>query len=64
MKVNIITTGFVIQTFDTETKRFERQEFVASDEVSYERKDGTFPPQEEVDAARESYLPFDMVQPK
>ena len=68
MKINKITTGFVIQTFDTETKEYVSQEFVAGDPVEYETLDG-----ESVDAVEvgmqtaeglEPYLPFDMVQPK
>ena len=63
MIVNKITTGFVIQTFDTESKRFTSQNFVAGDCV-YEDADGE--PVEskllEVDS-KEVYLPFDMAQP-
>lgn len=51
-----ITTGFVIQTFDTETGKFLEQEFIAGESV-WEDKDGnSTEPQEE-------YLPFDMKQP-
>jgi len=59
MIVNKITTGFVIQSFDTEKKEFVSQDFIAGDEVSYEKEDGT-PYNGDVD----SYLPFDMVQPE
>ena len=65
MLVNKITTGFVIQVFDTELKRFVSQLFTASDRCEYEDKDG-----EPVDRrlletdGKEAYLPFDMVQPR
>ena len=58
MIVNKITTGFVIQRFNTETNKFIDQEFIAGDEVSYENVYG-----ESVDTFDE-YLPFDMIQPK
>ena len=65
MLINKITTGFVIQVFDTELKRFVSQEFMAGDDCQYEDKDG-----EPVDRklletdGKEAYLPFDMVQPQ
>ena len=75
MKINKITTGFVIQVFDTETGKYISQEFVAG-EVDYEDKESqevlsesqldelakndNFGPY----AEEEPYLPFDMVQPK
>lgn len=34
MKINKITTGFVIQTFDTELGKFVSQEFIAGDDVA------------------------------
>jgi hypothetical protein len=40
MLINKIITGFVIQTFDTEAKRFIRQEFLPSDQVEYESETG------------------------
>ena len=73
MIINKITTGFVIQTFDTEKKQYVRQKFIAGDEVTYE--DGTgaeaVPPTDEEmaevnfgpEAKEEPYLPFNMVQP-
>ena len=57
MIVNKTTPGFVIQQFDTETRRFISQEFIAGDEVDFEDEDG-----EPVDSFDE-YLPFDMTQP-
>lgn len=57
MIVNKITTGFVIQKFDTETNKFISQEFVSGDEVDFEDEQGNY-----VDSFDE-YLPFDMEQP-
>jgi hypothetical protein len=61
MKVNKITTGFVIQVYDTETGRCIEQSFVAGDQVNYEDEHG-----DPVDwrEAPDAYQPFDMVQPK
>jgi hypothetical protein len=65
MLVNKVTTGFVIQVFDTELKRFISQEFVASDQCQYEDKEGVPVCSEalEVDG-KEAYLPFQMIQPQ
>ena len=65
MLVNKVTSGFVIQVFDTELKRFISQEFVAGDDCQYEDKDGEQVDSEvlEVDG-KEAYLAFDMVQPR
>lgn len=58
MQISKITTGFVIQVYDTESGKFISQEFVAGDDVVYESGgesvDGDLIP---------NYLPFDMVQP-
>jgi hypothetical protein len=61
MKVNKITTGFVIQTYDTETGRCVEQSFVADDQVDYEDQNGDPVGWQE---QPEAYQPFDMVQPK
>ncbi len=60
MKIDKITTGFVIQTYDTKTGRCVGQEFVAGDDVKYEDKHG-----ESVDWEEnpDAYQPLDMVQP-
>jgi len=64
MKINKITTGFVIQQFDTDLGRYVSQNFTAGDPVEYETPEG-----EPVDPSMmegldgEPYLPFDMVQP-
>ena len=57
MIVNKVTTGFVIQKFDTETRQFVSQEFIAGDQVDFENERG-----EPVESCDE-YLPFDMKQP-
>jgi hypothetical protein len=38
--VNKITVGFVTQQYDTEKKRFVGQEFIASDDVTWEKENG------------------------
>ena len=57
MTVNKVTTGFVIQRFDTETRQFVAQEFIAGDQVDFETEYG-----EPVESFNE-YLPFEMKQP-
>jgi hypothetical protein len=65
MLLNKITTGFVIQTFDTEKKKFVSQEFVAGDQVDIEDKNGdpVDPSLLEVDG-KPTTFPFDMTQPQ
>lgn len=70
MQIKKITTGFVIQTFDTELGRYISQEFIASDVAEYETEGGEII--KEADLAvhnfgplgEEPYLPFEMEQPK
>ncbi len=64
MLVKKVTVGFVVQVFDTKTKRFISQEFVAGDQCDYEDENGKPVDKKalEVDGT-EAYLPFDMVQP-
>lgn len=65
MLINKITTGFVIQTFDTEQKKFVSQNFTAGSECDYEDQTGTPVESELLEVnGDEVYLPFDMVQPK
>ncbi len=63
MIVRKITTGFVVQNFDTEKQKFISQEFVAGDQVEVE-VDGEPIDSSEVEGLDETYLPFDMVQPE
>ena len=61
MIIKKITSGFVIQDFDTDTGKFVRQEFVASDDCQYEDEKGN---EIEGDPLKEIHFPFDMVQPQ
>lgn len=70
MLVNKITTGFVIQLFDTKTKQYVSQSFTAAAEVNYENSQGDTLSETEMAESNfgpytenEPYLPFDMVQP-
>ena len=59
MIIKKITTGFVIQSFDTEKNKFVSQEFIAGDQVDYEDENG-----DQVGSAQREkmpYLPFDML---
>ncbi len=40
MIVTKVTVGFVTQQYDTEKKRFVGQEFIASDDVTWEKENG------------------------
>lgn len=69
MLIDKITTGYVVQTFDTETGKYVKQEFFAGDDVNYEEQNGN-PADEDFlgrcgfgPCALEPYLPFLMVQP-
>ena len=71
MKIQKITSGFVIQTFDTDAQSWVSQEFVAGDECDYEvvGDDGipdiisTEQFMSHVKGENEPYLLYDMVQP-
>ncbi len=62
MLIKKITTGFVIQTWDTEKLIFTSQEFVAGDQVDYEDEKGQYPFNDSFEGEI-GYLPFDMKQP-
>lgn len=65
MRINKITCGFVIQTWDTELNRWIDQEFVAGDQTEFEEA-GTNRILDPADLWRdgaEPYLPFHMTQP-
>ena len=64
MIVQKITSGFVIQQFDTELNCFVSQEFVAGDDCDYEDEEGEAVDCEDVMPSPEPYLSFDMVQPE
>ena len=59
-----ITSGFVVQVFDPELKRFVSQSFVAG-EADYEDEDGVPVDCDEFadEDGKEAYCPFNMVQP-
>lgn len=57
MLIKKVTTGFVIQTYDTEENKYIGQEFVAG-QVDFEDVNG-----EPVDPIK-PYLPYEMIQPK
>lgn len=65
MRLTKTTNGFVQQVFDTVTKKFISQEFIAGDETDYEDEDGNFTDSDQFENAegQEAYLPFDMRQP-
>lgn len=63
MLINKITTGFVVQVFDTDRQRFVSQNFVPG-ECAYEDRRGK--PVDKnllVVGGEETTLPFEMVQP-
>jgi hypothetical protein len=68
MIINKITTGFVVQKFDTETRKFISQEFIAGDETEWETVSGR-PVGHDADliygkgGVDEPYLNFEMIQP-
>ena len=61
-RFNKITTGFVIQTYETQEDKHIciEQRFVAGDQADYEDLDGN---PVEVDVTKEIYQLFEMVQP-
>lgn len=66
MKIKKVTTGFVIQTYDTELKKFVSQEFVAGHECDYEDEKGNSVEFELLNNENgdETYLSFEMKQPE
>jgi hypothetical protein len=60
MRIQKITPGFVVQTYDTKTGRCIEQSFIAGDDVAYEDQNG-----DAVDWREDgdAYQPLDMVQP-
>jgi hypothetical protein len=62
MKIRKITTGFVVQTFNSEVGNWVNQEFVAGDQVDYEDENGD-PVNDKDNPALNQYLTFNMVQP-
>jgi len=65
MVIKKITSGFVIQEFDTDQQAFVSQEFIAGDDVDYELDDEPIDEFEfdEHLTNHTGYCPYDMVQP-
>lgn len=59
MIINKITTGFVVQKFDTDTGRCISQEFIAGDQVEWENQEGSSIEEDDISL----YFPLDMKQP-
>jgi len=65
MNAKKITTGFVIQTWDTDKKKWINQEFIAGDDTTWEDEHGNIledPPTQNNGLI--PYLNFDMIQPE
>ena len=58
MLINKITIGFVVQRFDTDSKKCVDQVFIAGDTVDYEDIEGNL-----IEPIEDLYHPFDMIQP-
>lgn len=63
MIVHRIVDGFVLQVFDTETKQFISQEFVAGASAEYQTPDGNDIDADELPEDIEN-LGYEMVQPE
>lgn len=72
MRIVKVTTGFVIQTFDTDTREFTSQRFTASDDTTWEDDRGEvlgLGDEQHLEmiygkgGVDEPYLDFEMVQP-
>lgn len=58
-----VTSGSVYQTFDTKTKKWIAQEFIAGDFVEFTDEDGHLLSDNDLPKIEGEYLPFDMKQP-
>ena len=56
MIVKKITTCFVVQSFDSESKDLIDQEFISSDEVIYEDEQGEEVTEEDVEGLYHSFM--------
>jgi len=63
MLINKITTGYVIQTYNTETGRCEAQDFIAGDECEYEFSETGQPFDVDSLETELEYQPYNMEQP-
>lgn len=67
MKINKFTSGFVIQTFDTDKNNWVSQEFISDDSsYDYETENGESVDPEVVmgESQEEPYLSYEMRQPR
>ena len=64
MIVKKVIVGFVVQNFDTEKKDFVSQDFIASEEVTYEDEYGEAIDEFDFDGLTEAELHFEMKQPE
>jgi hypothetical protein len=62
-KIQKITNGYVIQTFDSVSRKCTNQEFVAGDPVEFEDEFGTVIDTDE-EEVEDLYCPFEMKQPE
>jgi hypothetical protein len=63
MLINKITTGYVIQTYNTETGKCEAQEFIAGDECEYEFSETGQHFDVDSSETELEYQPYNMEQP-
>lgn len=65
MLIRKVTTGSVVQVFDTDRQAFVSQEFISGDQVTYETEGDEVNVTDFEDrvVGTPSYLAFDMVQP-
>jgi hypothetical protein len=65
MILNKITIGYVIQSYDTDKRKFVSQEFIASDDTAYETADGDEINQKDFeDRADDATLLIELKQPE
>ncbi len=63
MLINKVTSGFVVQVFDTDKRCFVSQNFVNGECAYEDRRGNPVDPNLLVLDGEEATLPFDMVQP-
>ena len=63
MLINKLTTGFVVQVFDTDKRYFVSQNFVPGECAYEDRRGKPVDPSLLVVDGEEATLPFEMVQP-
>ena len=63
MLINKVTSGFVVQVFDTDKRCFVSQNFLPGECVYEDRRGNAVDPNLLVIDGEEATLPFEMVQP-